>query len=107
MAREARECPQCSNSIRGDSCSSCGWSEHRTTGKPRDPDWWRCSDVERGLRCSKPGTSSHSTLGGGPWYCAQHYFRSPPPATKSEHARQGAKTVKEALYNALPMGERE
>ena len=65
----------------------CKWEEKGKGGSQRDPDWWRCCNVERGQRCSNPGSLSHGTMGGGPWYCADHFGFSggagpkiPPPA---------------------------
>ena len=72
-----RDCPKCGDPIadRQDACSGCGWTKpgRKAAAAAFDPLHFLCSHEDRGERCAKPGTLSSSTLGGGPWFCAEHF----------------------------------
>jgi hypothetical protein len=69
-----RECPTCHLPVEGNSCAACGWAEGAARPKVLlDPNRHRCADEFRGERCARSGSMSESTLGGGPWYCAEHF----------------------------------
>jgi hypothetical protein len=40
----------------------------------------RCAWIGDGLQCRNPGAFSNSTVGGGPWYCREHWGRNDPIA---------------------------
>jgi hypothetical protein len=100
-----RDCPTCSNALRGDSCPACGWSERPAVSAAFDPQWRLCKHDDRGLRCARLGTVSHDTSGPAgdgkwrrAWFCFAHAFpgqasingdRTPPP--------RGFRAIKEVL----------
>ena len=76
-----RSCPRCSQPIGEEarSCEGCGWKDRRSGQADRfDPFRFVCSHEDRGQRCANVATMSQSTLGGGPWFCHEHFppFRS-------------------------------
>jgi hypothetical protein len=90
-----RDCPTCSNALRGDSCPSCGWSE-RPAKQGFDPHWGRCSNEFQGQRCAKAGTVSRGTQG-GPWFCFAHAFPSSGFTKDREAPPTGFRSIKELL----------
>lgn len=83
------DCPQCKLPLANNAvcCNGCGWSR---PGAASAASHFLCSHEDRGQRCSAPGSFSSSTLGGGPWFCSDHFppfrnwnsgQRTPPPAT--------------------------
>lgn len=92
------ECPKCRAPLEGNKLScSCGWSKRKAAAmaeeKPRqffDPDRHKCAWVADGIRCRYPGGISHNTLGGGPWYCRDHFHNADPVV--------GAKIVDDSIH---------
>lgn len=75
----ARDCPECSSPVDGDTCRSCGWTEGSKADRPVDPLRYLCHHETRGQRCGNLGTFSPNTVGDskggahpGPWLCWQH-----------------------------------
>jgi hypothetical protein len=75
-------CPDCGDDIkpRARKCS-CGWivptaaakAGNHQTPPSIDVEYGWCAWRSGGERCRHPGTVAHSTLGGGPWYCGEHF----------------------------------
>jgi hypothetical protein len=68
------DCPECGEPLAKPfkSCT-CGWRDEpkkRERDKPRLCPWNDHGDV-----CGRPGHLSDSVVGGGPWYCREHFAR--------------------------------
>lgn len=71
-----RICGQCgtSNAATAQECKDCGAAFRQTSGEqPKGPVM--CSWNDHGQACGYHGVMSSSTVGGGPWYCREHWAR--------------------------------
>lgn len=106
-------CPECNEIlINSKKCGTCGWrktsknSEHQYKFARRVGDRFvdaQCQWNDHGVQCPIEGWMSHATNGGGPWYCAPHFFRtddSPQGNPVShERGRELAENLKVILEN--------
>lgn len=69
-------------------------------GAPLDPEWWRCADEIVGQRCALPGAMAHGTIGGGPWYCARHFFGLQAPGPAHAPTTEVRERIRETLTPA-------
>lgn len=89
-----RDCPRCGEGLSSSTCQSCGWG---TASKDAPVADFRCEWHSGGERCHYAGSMSESTVGGGPWYCGEHYF-----AMQREHAQSVGADIVERSKQAEP-----
>lgn len=83
-----KDCPGCSKPLsdRAIVCNGCGWEAPKRSKKAEafDPLHGTCEHTDRGQRCVAKAPFSMSTLGGGPWFCFDHF----PPFTNWSSTRR-------------------
>lgn len=63
------KCPDCGNIVKEHQTTCiCGWSRIEETNKTQ------CAYREGFKQCPEEGTLSNNIRGGGPWYCAKHFW---------------------------------
>lgn len=71
-----RICGKCgtSNAATAKECKDCGDAFRQLSGESAKPDTM-CAWNDHGTQCGCRGVASTSTVGGGPWYCREHWGR--------------------------------
>jgi len=78
-------CPKCSDILPVDArACACGWRKEPARGKG-EPDLG-CPFNDHGHICGLRGSLSDSIVGGGPWYCPDHFWllKGRAPARKAK-----------------------